>query len=65
MAELKPCPFCGAELNCKEEIWRHHVTNITKKYPVYSHPKTNCVLDYKRFHFYAHPEKLEQWNRRC
>lgn len=61
---LKPCPFCGAELVGKEEIWRNPNTGITKQNMVYSHPKNNCVLDYHRFHFYAHPWKIDQWNNR-
>ena len=62
--ELKPCPFCGAKLVGKEEIWRNPHTNLTKKQMVYSHPKTNCVLDYHRYHFYADPWKVDAWNRR-
>ena len=65
MAELNPCPFCGAELVCKEEIWRNKHTNITKKYPVYTHPKTGCILDHHRFHFYNDPRQIEAWNRRA
>lgn len=63
MMSLKPCPFCGAKLICKEEVWRHPKTNLTRKYPVYTHPQKGCVLDYQRFHFYA--QKLEAWNRRA
>lgn len=62
--QLNPCPFCGAELIGKEELWRNPHTNITKKQMVYSHPKTNCVLDYHRYHFYADPWKVDAWNRR-
>ena len=65
MLELKPCPFCGSKLVGKEEIWRNPHTNITKKQMVYLHPHTSCVLDYQRFHFYAHPEKIDAWNRRA
>lgn len=61
---LKPCPFCGVELIGKEEIWRNPHTGLTKKQMVYSHPHRNCVLDYKRLHFYADPWKVEAWNRR-
>lgn len=65
MTKLKPCPFCGVELVGKEELWRHKETNITKKYTVYFHPKTRCVLDLHRFHFYNEPWKVEAWNRRA
>lgn len=65
MAELKPCPFCGAKLVGKEEIWRHPTYSIMKKQLVYTHPKSNCILDYHRYHFDAYPEKVEQWNRRA
>lgn len=61
---LQPCPFCGAELFPKEEIWRNPITGLTGKNLVYSHPKTNCVLDYARYHFYADPWKIDAWNRR-
>ena len=65
MMELKPCPFCGVKLLCREEIWRHKITGITKKYPVYIHPKTGCVLDHARYHFYNDPSKIKAWNRRA
>lgn len=64
MNDLKPCPFCGCELACQDEIWRHKVTNIVKKYTVYYHPKRGCILDHNRFHFYNDPSKIEAWNRR-
>ena len=62
--ELKPCPFCGAELVRKEEVWRQRITNVTRKFTVYTHPGKGCVLDMHRFHFYNSPEKVAQWNRR-
>ena len=62
---LKPCPFCGAELVVREEIWRNPHTGLTHKQKVYSHPHMGCVLDYKRLHFYADPWKIEAWNRRA
>lgn len=61
---LKPCPFCGAKLVMNEEIWRSPHTGLTHKQKVYSHPNTNCVLDYKRLHFYANSWKVDAWNRR-
>lgn len=61
---LAPCPFCGVELIPREEIWRNPISGFTGKNLVYSHPKTNCVLDYARYHFYAHPELIGAWNRR-
>ena len=63
--ELKPCPFCGTELVGNEEIWRHPTLSIMKKQLVYTHPKSNCVLDYHRYHFEAYPKKVKQWNRRA
>ena len=65
MLELKPCPFCGAELIGREEIWRLKSERMAKKQMVYTHPHKGCVLDYKRFHFYANPWQVEAWNRRA
>ena len=62
---LKPCPFCGAELVMREEIWRNPHTGLTHKQKVYTHPHRHCVLDYKRFHFYANPWQIDAWNRRA
>lgn len=62
--DLKPCPFCGVDLIPKVEIWRNPNTGFTGKYLVYSHPKTNCVLDFSRYHFYADPWKVDAWNKR-
>lgn len=62
--DLKPCPFCGVDLVPKVEIWRNPNTGFTGQNLVYSHPKTNCVLDYARYHFYADPWKVDAWNRR-
>ena len=63
--KLKPCPFCGCELVGKEELWRHKITNITKKYVVYTHPKRGCMLDEHRYHFYNDPKMVDAWNRRA
>lgn len=65
MVELKPCPFCGRKLEGREEIWRHKVTNITGRHTVYTHPKTGCILDFHRYHFYNDPKRVEAWNRRA
>ena len=65
MTELKPCPFCGVQLVASEEILRNSHTGLTHKQKVYIHPKTQCVLDYIRFHFYEHPWKVDAWNRRA
>lgn len=62
--DLKPCPFCGVDLIPKVEIWRNPNTGFTGKNLVYSHPKTNCVLDFSRYHFYADPWKVDAWNKR-
>lgn len=62
--DLKPCPFCGVKLIPKVEIWRNPNTGFTGKNLVYSHPKTNCVLDFSRYHFYADPWKVDAWNNR-
>ena len=62
--ELKPCPFCGCELVGKNEFWRNKATGISRMYTVYSHPQRGCILDLRRFHFYAEPWKVDAWNRR-
>lgn len=64
MAELKPCPFCGAKLIGREEIMRFKEEWQVKKQMVYTHPHRGCVLDYKRFYFQADPWKVDAWNRR-
>ena len=64
LLDLKPCPFCGCELVANEEIWRNAATGRTGKVTVYSHPYRNCILDYFRYHFYAHPHDIEKWNKR-
>ena len=63
--ELKPCPFCGSELVGKNEFWRNKVTGISRMHTVYAHPANGCILEYKRFHFYAQPNDVEKWNRRA
>lgn len=52
MAELKPCPFCGADSKPFGKIMR------TDREGVWKHWKVGCVLD--GFTIYD----VEAWNRR-
>lgn len=64
MAELKPCPFCGVMLTDGRGILGMRSEHIDKEKFVYEHPKTGCVLDYKRLRIYSDPGIVDAWNRR-
>lgn len=53
MAELKPCPKCGARLKRKITV---------RKEVVYDHPRNGCENEWVRVRFYK--ECVEAWNRR-
>lgn len=53
MAELKPCPFCGAELE-KRSNKRGRI--------VYTHPLNGCIILKV---FLTTDEDLMDWNRRA
>lgn len=61
MAELKTCPFCGAELCLKGNI----------EYAEYRHPDNDCILadadsEYGPLWFDASDNKyIKKWNRRA
>lgn len=61
MAELKPCPFCGAEL----------LTIGDKRSGEFKHPRNDCFLavadtEYEEVWFYSDDEQcIEKWNRRA
>ena len=62
--ELKPCPFCGAQL----EKGHNHYTTIdgtTVDYDYYSHPFNGCVLE-KRLNEMGilFETDIEKWNER-
>ena len=62
--ELKPCPFCGAQL----EKGHNHYTTIdgtTVDYDYYSHPFNGCVLEKRLNEMGILFEKdIEKWNAR-
>ncbi len=51
-------------LKDRREIWRMRSERIAKEQIVYEHPKTGCVLDYKRLHILSDPGIVDAWNRR-
>ena len=58
MADLKPCPFCGAELEYEE-----HEAIAIKGRPLlrlWAHPAGECILSGMEVPIYDH----EAWNRR-
>jgi len=50
-AEVKPCPFCGAEIDLEDD---HHGA-------YYVHPDNNCLLD--RYSL-LDVERVKLWNKR-
>ena len=55
-SELKPCPFCGAEL-------------VQDEYGILEHPHNNCILAridsyYGAMFFKNKQDEVEKWNRR-
>lgn len=62
--KLKPCPFCGCELERREDNWIVR-PGLRVKEIVHVHPKRRCILDYHRYRFDLNPEKIDQWNRRA
>lgn len=52
MAELKPCPFCGARLKKKKTV-RGEI--------VHDHPLNGCKEEATRVREYA----VDDWNRRA
>lgn len=41
--EIKPCPFCGAELKHETHVCRAKPKRPTMHY--YRHEKTGCIMD--------------------
>lgn len=50
--ELKPCPFCGGQLQTLGE--KHY----------YAHPTNGCILQHLCFEV-DNKESIEAWNRRA
>ena len=52
MAELKPCPFCGANLKIENNVFAVH-------------PQNGCVLGLNPLEFHIRNEVwVDAWNRR-
>lgn len=58
--ELKPCPFCGAELEFEQHIFRR--ANNKKVYEYYRHPVVDCILDGIEI---GDEQEAAMWNRRA
>ena len=62
MTELKPCPFCGCEVEIVIGIYGLH--GIPNRYNII-HPENDCIME--RFESYYTDNKeylIEDWNRR-
>ena len=62
--ELKPCPFCGAQL---EKVHNHYISIEGKEvdYDYYSHPFNGCLLEdrFEGVHILRECD-IEKWNER-
>ena len=60
MSELKPCPFCGDEVEIFPTGLYHW------RYAIHHKTKTECVLDAQSFVLpYEKDVAIEMWNRRA
>ena len=59
MAELKPCPFCGAEANDKYQPNGEILRTANKG--EWKHWYNGCILS----GFVIKADKIEDWNRRA
>ena len=57
--ELKPCPFCGTELEHKFHACRALPGEPVMEY--WAHEKTGCLMDGTELG----PDELTGWNRRA
>ena len=66
MENLKPCPFCGVELE-KKHIHYIAVDNTDVDYDLFEHPMNGCILDIcisLDANFAVRKEDIVAWNRR-
>ena len=63
--ELKPCPFCGAQL---EKVHNHYISieGTTVDYDYYSHPLNGCILEDRicEMGCLYDEDDIEKWNAR-
>ena len=60
MSELKPCPFCGDEVEILPTGLYHW------RYAIHHKTETECVLDAQAFALpYEEDVAIEMWNRRA
>ena len=60
--ELKPCPFCGCEVEIVTGIYGLY--GIPNSYKII-HPKNDCIMEGFESYFTDNKEYLiEDWNRR-
>lgn len=63
MPELKPCPFCG----CNMEIWKGKFPDGSERIEPYGYHEENCILSAVSWHTYpedgwAEDKIAEAWN---
>ena len=59
--ELKPCPFCGADVDI---VKQKYLKNGYKSCYIF-HPVSNCVLSSKMTRIFESEEQaVRMWNRR-
>ena len=60
MSKLKPCPFCGNEVEIRRTGLYHW------RYAIHHKTETECVLDTQAFVLpYEKDVAIEMWNRRA
>jgi hypothetical protein len=65
MAKLKPCPFCGCELE-KKHIHYKAIKNKVVDYDCWDHPLNDCIMAEIAFDNRSIRENdIEAWNRRA
>ena len=63
MAELKPCPFCGAE--CDIAFNDNRVVSARELIYAPFCKNVECFMNMNNVGFYTKEEAIEAWNRRA